>query len=52
VPLNGAGAIHALEAKTGCGLQDRLIANDYQRAALITLTLDRKMAALPQAKRL
>jgi predicted nucleic acid-binding protein len=52
VPLNGSGAMHALEAKTGCGLLDRLIANDYQRADLTTLTLDRNMAVLPQAKRL
>ena len=51
-PLNGAGAFVALEAKTGCGLLDRLITDDYQRAELVTLTLDRKMAALPRARRL
>ena len=51
-PLNGAGAFAALEAKTGCGLLDRLITDDYQRAELTTLTLDRKMAALPKARRL
>ena len=51
-PLNGAGAFAALEADTGCGLLDRLIADDYRRAGLTTLTLDRKMAVLPDACRL
>ena len=51
-PLNGAGVFAALEADTGCGLFDRLIADDYRGAELTTLTLDRKMAALPQARRL
>ena len=51
-PLNGAAVIAALEAQTGCGLLDRLIADDYRRAELTTLTLDRKMAALPQTTRL
>ena len=51
-PLNGVGALAALEARTGCGLLDRLITDDYQRAELTTLTLDRKMAALPKARRL
>ena len=51
-PLNGPGVFGALQAASGCGLLDRLIADDYRRAELITLTLDRKMAALPQARRL
>jgi len=51
-PLNGPGVIAALEARSGCGLLDRLIADDYLRADLVTLTLDRKMAALPLAQRL
>ena len=51
-PLNGTGVFAALEAASGCGLLDRLITDDYRRAELITLTLDRKMAALPQARRL
>ena len=51
-PLNGPGVFAALGATSGCGLLDRLIADDYRRAELITLTLDRKMAALPQARRL
>jgi predicted nucleic acid-binding protein len=51
-PLNGAGVLAALEARAGCGLLDRLIADDYLRAGLVTLTLDRKMAGLQQARRL
>lgn len=51
-PMNGPGVYAALEAAKGCGLLDRLIADDYRRAGLVTLTLDRKMAALPQARRL
>lgn len=50
--LNGPGVFAALEADSGCGLLDRLIADDYRRAGLITLTLDRKMAALKDAQRL
>jgi hypothetical protein len=42
----------AFEAAAGCGLLDRLIADDYRRAELTTLTLNRKMGALPQASRL
>ena len=52
VPLNGAAALAALEVDTGCGSVDRLIANDYRRAEVVTLTLDKKMAALPDARRL
>ena len=51
-PRNGASVFAALEAGAGCGLLDRLIADDYRRAELTTLTLDRKMAALAQAQRL
>ncbi len=51
-PLNGSAVFEALEATSGCGLLDRLIADDYRRAQLVTLTLDRRMAALPQARRL
>ena len=49
-PLNGSGVLSALEAEGGCGLLDRLIAEDYHRAGLVTLTLDRRMAALPDAR--
>ena len=51
-PLNGPSVFAALAAMTGCGLMDRLIADDYRRAVLVTLTLDRKMAALPDSQRL
>ena len=50
-PLNGAAVFEALDATAGCGLLDRLIADDYRRAELVTLTLDRRMANLPQARR-
>ena len=46
-PLNGRAVIEALETAGGPGLFDRLIANDYSRADLHVLTLDRKMASLP-----
>ena len=51
-PLNGQGVFAALEAAAGCGLLDRLIADDYRRAGLTTLTLDRKMGALKDVQRL
>ncbi len=51
-PLNGQGVYAALEALSGCGLLDRLIADDYRRAGLITFTLDHKMAALRDVRRL
>lgn len=49
-PLNGAAVFEALGTESGCGLLDRLIADDYRRADLATLTLDRKMASLPGAR--
>lgn len=51
-PLNGANVFAALEANTGCGLVDRLIADDYRRAGLTTLTVDRKMGTLAGTHRL
>ena len=51
-PLNGPTAIAALEATGGPGLFDRLIADDYARTGLEILTLDRKMASLPDVNRL
>jgi predicted nucleic acid-binding protein len=51
-PLNGKPVFEALAAGRGCGLLDRLIADDYRRAELITLTLDRRMAALPEVQAL
>jgi predicted nucleic acid-binding protein len=51
-PLNGSSVFTALETEAGCGLLDRLIADDYDRVGLVTLTLDRKMAALPDTRHL
>ena len=51
-PLNGAEVLELLEETTGCGLIDRLIANDYEHRSLTTLTLDKKMSGLPSAQRL
>ncbi len=51
-PLNGGSVLAALEATGGCGLLDRLIADDYHRTGLVTLTVDRKMAALENAQRI
>ena len=48
-PLNGLTVIEALAASTSPGLFDRLINDDYRRAGLETLTLDRRMSDLPQA---
>ena len=51
-PLNGREVHAALETRAGPGLLDRLIAEDYARAGLETLTLDRRMATLPGSRRL
>ena len=51
-PLNGRAVLEALDATTGAGLFDRLIADEYARAGMEVLTLDRRMAALPGARRL
>ena len=51
-PLNGQSVISALQTPGGAGLFDRLIADDYSRAGLETLTLDRRMASLPAVRRL
>ena len=49
-PLNGHAVLDALAASGGAGLFDRLIAEGYARAGMETLTLDRQMASLPQAR--
>ena len=49
-PLNGTSVFPAIENRSGAGLIDRLIADDYRRAQMVTLTLDRKMSALPTAQ--
>ena len=51
-PLNGRSVLLALQETGGAGLIDRLIADDYSRNVSGTLTLDRRMAALPGVRRL
>ena len=51
-PLNGQVVIQALQTRDSPGLFDRLIADDYSRAGLETLTLDRRMVNLPSVRRL
>lgn len=51
-PMNGRAVIVALEASSGPGLFDRLIADDYTRRGLEVLTLDRRMASLPGVRKL
>lgn len=51
-PLNGAAVWTAIRATSGCGLLDRLMVDDYRQQALVTLTHDPKMAALPDARKL
>ena len=51
-PSNGRPVILALQSRGGPGLFDRLIADDYSRNALETLTLDRRMATLPGVRRI
>jgi predicted nucleic acid-binding protein len=49
-PQNGASVLAALNTRTGCGLLDRLITEDYHQHGCITLTRDRRMAKLPGAQ--
>lgn len=49
-PLNGLSVMRLLDASGGAGLLDRLIADDYARSDLDTLTLDKAMASLPSAR--
>ena len=51
-PLNGRAVLAVLETREGAGLLDRLIAEEYSRAGLEALTLDRRMATLPGVRRL
>ena len=51
-PLGGDATLATLEQTGGAGLLDRLIAADYAGVDLKILTLDRKMARLPDARRL
>ena len=50
LPLNGRAVFEALEASASPGLFDRLIADDYGRAGLEVLTLDRRMATLADVR--
>ncbi len=49
-PLGGEAVMAALGQSGGAGLLDRLIAADYSRSGLRVLTLNRKMAGLPDAR--
>jgi len=51
-PLGGDAVLDALATNRGCGLLDRLIALQYSGDGLAALTLDRKMAGLPDVTRL
>ena len=51
-PLNGQPVLVVLQETGGAGLMDKLIAEDYSRTVSETLTLDRRMAALPGVRRL
>lgn len=50
--LNGAKVIEVLLSDHSAGLLDRLIAEDYEREGLETLTNDRRMAKLPGCSKL
>ena len=51
-PLNAHAVLTALQESGGAGLLDRLITEDYSRTVSETLTLDRRMAALPGVRQL
>ena len=51
-PLNGQAVLAILSEHGGAGLLDRLISEDYSRQVSETLTLDRRMTALPGVRRL
>ena len=51
-PQNGSSVFEALRADKGCGLLDRLIADDYAAHGMKTLTNDAKMSRLPNALKL
>ena len=46
-PLHGRSVLGEIASRTGAGLLDRLIADDYRRAELVTFTLDQRMSRLP-----
>ena len=49
-PLNGTSVLNLLQEKGGCGLLDRLIAQDYELRNATVLTNDRRMAKLANAR--
>lgn len=51
-PLNGRAVIEVLETANTPGLFDRLIAEEYSRAGVDVLTLDRRMASLSGVQQL
>jgi predicted nucleic acid-binding protein len=52
-PANGSEVLNVIKAAArGCGLMDRLIAQDCEQQNLKVLTLDRKMAGLSNALRI
>ena len=51
-PLNGRPVLEILTAAGGCGLLDRLIADDYNQKGIAVATLDHRMARLSGAFRL
>jgi hypothetical protein len=51
-PSGGDAVLDALTSPRGCGLLDRLIVLQYGSDELGTLTLNRRMAALPNVDRL
>ena len=51
-PLNGQDVMDALRASGGPGVMDRLIVDEYIRAGVDILTLDRKMATLPTVRKI
>ena len=51
-PANGASVMNALQMERGCGLIDKLIADDYAKLGITVLTNDHKMSRLPNAQKL
>jgi predicted nucleic acid-binding protein len=49
-PLNGDTVLAALAAAGGAGLLDRLIVDENRHRRMVTLTLDRRMASLPDVR--
>ena len=49
-PMNGNPVIKILNTQAGCGLIDRLIAQDYAQTGADVLTNERKMSKLENAQ--